>query len=289
MRIGYGPIASALCSRRLRIRDLGVIGDAELGVRSGLNVRHRRDRSRQDDGRHRPQAAVRRPGRRRPGAPRRRRGERRRPARSCRLGHPASCGCATRAASSTTTDCARGASVTRGGRPGPMSAGRSTPVACWPSRRGFVAVHGQSDQLRLTRPAEQRRALDRYAGIDPGAVTASAFGSGASADDGPGRPARGRARDSPRGRPADARAGRDRRGRAAAGEDVDLAARAVPSGRGRCAAVGRPRRRTTPCSATPDDPASDAIDVRTRLTPGPAGASTSQPAPTRACARWPSS
>ncbi|HEX9232016.1 MAG TPA: DNA repair protein RecN [Jatrophihabitantaceae bacterium] len=30
----------------------------------------------------------------------------------------------------------------------------------------LVAVHGQADQQRLTRPAEQRAALDRYAGID---------------------------------------------------------------------------------------------------------------------------
>jgi DNA repair protein RecN (Recombination protein N) len=29
---------------------------------------------------------------------------------------------------------------------------------------GLLAVHGQTDQLRLARPAEQRRALDRYAG-----------------------------------------------------------------------------------------------------------------------------
>src|SRR3712207_9179936 len=28
----------------------------------------------------------------------------------------------------------------------------------------LLAVHGQTDQLRLSRPAEQRRALDRYAG-----------------------------------------------------------------------------------------------------------------------------
>ncbi|HEX4726918.1 MAG TPA: DNA repair protein RecN [Jatrophihabitans sp.] len=32
---------------------------------------------------------------------------------------------------------------------------------------GLLAVHGQSDQLRLTRPAEQRATLDRYAGLDP--------------------------------------------------------------------------------------------------------------------------
>lgn len=30
----------------------------------------------------------------------------------------------------------------------------------------LVAVHGQSDQQRLTRPAEQRAALDRYAGVE---------------------------------------------------------------------------------------------------------------------------
>ena len=35
----------------------------------------------------------------------------------------------------------------------------------------LLAVHGQTDQLRLSRPAEQRRALDRYAGPDaPGAA-----------------------------------------------------------------------------------------------------------------------
>ncbi|MGI8666186.1 MAG: DNA repair protein RecN [Jatrophihabitans sp.] len=31
---------------------------------------------------------------------------------------------------------------------------------------GLVAVHGQSDQQRLTQPAEQRLTLDRYAGLD---------------------------------------------------------------------------------------------------------------------------
>jgi DNA repair protein RecN (Recombination protein N) len=30
----------------------------------------------------------------------------------------------------------------------------------------LLAVHGQSDQLRLTRPSEQRAALDRFAGVD---------------------------------------------------------------------------------------------------------------------------
>jgi DNA repair protein RecN (Recombination protein N) len=43
--------------------------------------------------------------------------------------------------------------------------GRSVPVGVVAElSEGLLAVHGQSDQLRLSRPAEQRRALDRYAG-----------------------------------------------------------------------------------------------------------------------------
>ncbi|MGY1594980.1 DNA repair protein RecN [Geodermatophilus sp. SYSU D00708] len=43
--------------------------------------------------------------------------------------------------------------------------GRSVPVGVIAEMaEGLLAVHGQSDQLRLSRPAEQRRALDRYAG-----------------------------------------------------------------------------------------------------------------------------
>ena len=37
----------------------------------------------------------------------------------------------------------------------------------------LLAVHGQSDQLRLARPAAQRAALDRYAGLDLEAFTAA--------------------------------------------------------------------------------------------------------------------
>ncbi len=45
--------------------------------------------------------------------------------------------------------------------------GRSVPVGVVAElSEGLLAVHGQSDQLRLSRPAEQRRALDRYAGPD---------------------------------------------------------------------------------------------------------------------------
>ena len=43
--------------------------------------------------------------------------------------------------------------------------GRSVPVGVVAElAEDLLAVHGQTDQLRLTRPAEQRRALDRYAG-----------------------------------------------------------------------------------------------------------------------------
>ena len=43
--------------------------------------------------------------------------------------------------------------------------GRSVPVGVVAElAENVLAVHGQTDQLRLSRPAEQRRALDRYAG-----------------------------------------------------------------------------------------------------------------------------
>ncbi|WP_081975647.1 DNA repair protein RecN [Modestobacter caceresii] len=45
--------------------------------------------------------------------------------------------------------------------------GRSVPVGVVAElAEEVLAVHGQTDQLRLTRPAEQRRALDRYAGAE---------------------------------------------------------------------------------------------------------------------------
>ena len=55
--------------------------------------------------------------------------------------------------------------VTIEGRSRAHVGGRSMPVAML-SEVGeqLVAVHGQSDQLRLLRPAEQRAALDRFAG-----------------------------------------------------------------------------------------------------------------------------
>ena len=55
--------------------------------------------------------------------------------------------------------------VTTEGRSRGHVGGRSTPVSVLAEVGGdVVAVHGQSDQLRLLRPAEQRLALDRFAG-----------------------------------------------------------------------------------------------------------------------------
>lgn len=57
--------------------------------------------------------------------------------------------------------------VTAAGRSRAYVGGAPTPVAVLGQlAEHLLAVHGQSDQLRLARPTEQRRALDRYAGVD---------------------------------------------------------------------------------------------------------------------------
>jgi len=57
--------------------------------------------------------------------------------------------------------------VSAEGRSRAYLGGRSVPVGVIAElAEGLLAVHGQTDQLRLSRPAEQRRALDRYAGPD---------------------------------------------------------------------------------------------------------------------------
>jgi DNA repair protein RecN (Recombination protein N) len=57
--------------------------------------------------------------------------------------------------------------VTAEGRSRAHIGGRSVPVALLGEvGEQVVAVHGQSDQLRLLRPGEQRAALDRFAGSD---------------------------------------------------------------------------------------------------------------------------
>jgi len=57
--------------------------------------------------------------------------------------------------------------VSSAGRSRAYVGGASAPVSVLAElSERLLAVHGQSDQLRLTRPAQQRAALDRYAGID---------------------------------------------------------------------------------------------------------------------------
>lgn len=57
--------------------------------------------------------------------------------------------------------------VTAEGRSRAYIGGRSTPVSVLAEiGEQVLAVHGQSDQLRLLRPAEQRAALDRFAGAE---------------------------------------------------------------------------------------------------------------------------
>lgn len=64
--------------------------------------------------------------------------------------------------------------VSAEGRSRAFLGGRSVPVGVVAElAEGLLAVHGQTDQLRLSRPAEQRRALDRYAGPDHLAVLES--------------------------------------------------------------------------------------------------------------------
>ncbi|RBY87569.1 DNA repair protein RecN [Blastococcus sp. TF02A-30] len=57
--------------------------------------------------------------------------------------------------------------VSAEGRSRAFLGGRAVPVGVVAELAdSLLAVHGQTDQLRLSRPAEQRRALDRYAGAD---------------------------------------------------------------------------------------------------------------------------
>ncbi|HZE49376.1 MAG TPA: DNA repair protein RecN [Jatrophihabitantaceae bacterium] len=58
-------------------------------------------------------------------------------------------------------------SVNANGRSRAHVGGAAAPVAVLSALADrLVAVHGQSDQQRLTRPSEQRAALDRYAGVE---------------------------------------------------------------------------------------------------------------------------
>ncbi|MDQ3405513.1 MAG: DNA repair protein RecN [Actinomycetota bacterium] len=62
-------------------------------------------------------------------------------------------------------------SVTTDGRSRAHLGGRSVPVGALSDlAEQLIAVHGQNDQLRLLRPAEQRAVIDRFAGDDVGLV-----------------------------------------------------------------------------------------------------------------------
>jgi DNA repair protein RecN (Recombination protein N) len=57
--------------------------------------------------------------------------------------------------------------VSTTGRSRAYVGGAAAPVAVLAElAEQLLAVHGQADQLRLVRPAAQRAALDRYAGVD---------------------------------------------------------------------------------------------------------------------------
>ena len=156
-------------------------------------------------------------------------------------------------------------SVTTGGRSRAHVGGTSSPVSVLAELgEDFVVVHGQSDQMRLARPGAQRHALDRYAGLDPEPFRV-AF---------------------EQWRAADAMLAERRRDRGALvrefdllafglneidavapieGEDTVLAERAV-----RLAAADdlrlAAREAHDALLGDADDPGSDALDVRTRLT-----------------------
>ncbi|RRS01459.1 DNA repair protein RecN [Glycomyces terrestris] len=62
-------------------------------------------------------------------------------------------------------------SVSNEGRSKAWVGGRSAPVGVLAELGELaISVHGQSDQMRLLQPAEQRAALDRFAGADHGKV-----------------------------------------------------------------------------------------------------------------------
>ncbi|PZS29979.1 MAG: DNA repair protein RecN [Pseudonocardiales bacterium] len=64
--------------------------------------------------------------------------------------------------------------VSAAGRSRAYVGGAAVPVAVLGELADrLLAVHGQADQLRLTRPGQQRAALDRFAGIDLGDYVAS--------------------------------------------------------------------------------------------------------------------
>ena len=162
------PTTVCAVLEELRITGLGVIEDTTLPLTRGHERHHRRDRRRQDHGRDRPRPAVRRPRRRRPGARRPGPGGGRgpaaaAPAASATRWHARVADAGAEPDDDGTLLLSR--TVTVEGRSRAHVGGRSVPVSLLGEvGEQVVAVHGQSDQLRLLRPAEQRAALDRFAG-----------------------------------------------------------------------------------------------------------------------------
>jgi DNA repair protein RecN (Recombination protein N) len=67
-----------------------------------------------------------------------------------------------------------GRTVTSEGRSRAFAGGRSVPASVLVDITDeLVAVHGQGDQTRLTKPSAQRSALDRFAGVEQQAVLAA--------------------------------------------------------------------------------------------------------------------
>ena len=110
--------------------------------------------------------------------------------------------------------------VTIEGRSRAHVGGRSMPVAMLGEvGEQVVAVHGQSDQLRLLRPAEQRAALDRFAGPEHEKLLETyreAYARWRAVVDDLADRRRQRPGAQPGGRPAQARPGRDQPGGPAA-------------------------------------------------------------------------
>ena len=148
--------------------------------------------------------------------------------------------------------------VTIEGRSRAHVGGRSMPVAMLAEvGEQVLAVHGQSDQLRLLRPAEQRaraRPVRRRRAREAAGDLSRGVRPLARGGRRPGRPAAQRPRPLAGGRPAQARPRRDQPGRPAAGRGRRAARRGAAARARRGSAGGRgawPRRRWPAASRRP--------------------------------------
>ena len=241
----------------IRIRGSASSRTPTLELAPGLTVADRRDRCRQDDGGHRPRPAARRPGRR--GLVRR--GDRAAVVEGRRLGRPAAAGRrprrgGRRRARRRRRCCSSRAPSSAEGRSRAHVGGRSVPVGVLAElAEDLVAVHGQSDQQRLLRPAGSgRRSTGSPATRSPSRcrATRAAYERAASVVGRAGRPVTTAPGAAPGGRPAAVRPRRDRAGRAAAGRGR-RAARRGAAARARRGLRARPRPPTRrSCGEDPD-------------------------------------